>query len=371
MEHVQEQKKNADSAFDSCAAFDPNLADNENMKFDNAVHGFEWAQVLNLSYRYWTCDNVEEGGNFFMDAASAIFGLEGLLSIRDTAKDADGNVVQIHPLAKLSALGKGLIESAVRNMGFAVASSALGGALNILAPQIGPGLMAASSMFVSIAVIGLSIGFITYYILPFLPFIYFFFALGGWVKGIFEAMVGAPLWALAHLRIDGEGLPGKMAMNGYFLIFEIFIRPILTVFGLIGGMAIFSAMAAILNEIFDLVVYNTANIDIAEKDGYGRHIIDVFFFTVMYAIILYMMALSSFKMITLVPNSIIRWLGQSISSFNDNAGDPAGSLTSYAAIGGNQIGAQIAGGLTKGGEAMGGLAGGLGKAAGLGPKTGG
>ena len=54
-----------------------------------------------------------------------------------------------------------------------------------------------------------------------MPFIYFFFALAGWIKSIFEAVVAMPLRALAHLRIDGEGLPGPGATNGYFLLLEI------------------------------------------------------------------------------------------------------------------------------------------------------
>ena len=62
-----------------------------------------------------------------------------------------------------------------------------------------------------------------FYIIPFMPFIYFFFAVGTWVKAIFEAMVGVPLWALAHIRIDGQGLPGDAAMNGYYLLLEIFV----------------------------------------------------------------------------------------------------------------------------------------------------
>ena len=81
-----------------------------------------------------------------------------------------------------------------------------------------------------------------------------------------------------------------------------------------------------------------------------------------------MMALASFKMINLVPNSIIRWLGQNISAFNDNAGDPAGNLTSYAAIGGNQLGSKLAGGLTQGTQAIGAGVGGLGRMAGMGPQ---
>ncbi len=366
MENVREQKENADGAFEACKAFNPNLADNNDVDLNG--YDMKYAKIMDDSYQYWTCDNTFTTRNFIIDAISAVFGLEGLINIRDTITGPDGEIVQIHPLAKLSALGKGLVESAVSSIGMGVAASGVGGLLSGLGYQAGgQAFIAASSMFVSIGVVGLSIGFITFYILPFLPFIYFFFAVGGWVKGIFEAMVGAPLWALAHLRIDGEGIPGKMAMNGYFLIFEIFLRPILIVFGLIGGMATFSIMATILNEVFDLVVLNTANVNLdGDEAAFSRHTIDVFFFTIMYAIILYMMAMASFKMINMVPNSIIRWLGQSISSFNDNAEDPAGSLTTYAALGGNQIGGKLAGGMTQGAQGIGSLGGGFGRFMGFG-----
>ena len=70
---------------------------------------------------------------------------------------------------------------------------------------------------------GIIMGFVLYYILPFMPFIYFFFAVGSWVKAIFEAMVGVPLWALAHLKIQGEGLPTQSALTGYLLIYPQFL----------------------------------------------------------------------------------------------------------------------------------------------------
>lgn len=351
MERVLSYKKGTDGVSSTCKAFEPNLADNKKIDLNQTY--LKYAKIFDSSYRYWNCEQTNTS-NFFLDALSAVFGLNGLMSIRDqvdTGKtDSNGKKIMasVHPLAKLSALGKGLIESAVRNMGFAMGVSAMSGMFSSL-QNMGPALSAASSFFVSIATIGLSMGFITYYILPFLPFIFFFFAVGGWVKSIFEAMVGAPLWALAHLRIDGDGLPGKMAINGYFLIFEIFIRPILTIFGLLGGMAIFTALATMLNEVFDLVVLNTSDVDLNTPDStlFSRHPIDVFFFTCVYTIILYMMAVSSFKMINLVPNNILRWLGTSVTGFNDQAGDPTANLTQYASIGGQQIGGKLAGGMTQ------------------------
>jgi hypothetical protein len=187
-------------------------------------------------------------------------------------------------------------------------------------------------------------------------------------------MVGAPLWALAHIKIDGDGLPGKAAMNGYFMILEIFLRPILIVVGLIGGMAIFTASVHILNEIFDTAVLRLTGIDIdagnmcgdtttlppAEQakiaDQLGeldKHVLDEFFFTVIYAIFVYMIAMSCFKMIDLIPNNIMRFIGTNISAFADDVQDPAENLGQYAAISGATIGGKVMGGLTSASEGAG------------------
>ena len=47
-------------------------------------------------------------------------------------------------------------------------------------------------------------------------------------------------------------------MKGIYMIFEIFLRPILIIFGLLAAFIIFSALVKVLNEIFSLVVVNLA-----------------------------------------------------------------------------------------------------------------
>ena len=277
----------------------------------------------------------------------------------------------IHPLAQLSTLGKGLLEASIRNLGF---SGGLGVA-SMFAGPFGSAVQALSSFFGSIAMVGILLGFVLFYLLPFLPFLYFFFAVGGWIKGLFEAMVGVPLWALAHLRIDGDGLPGEAAANGYFLIFEIFLRPMLILFGLLASVAIFGAMVKVLNEIFYLVVSNTSG---SNPDGqasclreganpgaansatgggtattnaktgsaeYFRGPIDEFFFTVVYAIIVYMIGMSSFKLIDQIPNYILRWMGSGTPSFGDQGGEPVEGLVSRVTVGGGLVGSQVSGAL--------------------------
>jgi conjugal transfer/type IV secretion protein DotA/TraY len=293
-------------------------------------------------------------GNFFIDAINIIFGTQGLYAM---CQNTD-----VHPLAQLSQLGKGLVEASTRNLLTGIGFSALA---ILPVPMIGPAGNAVSSILMAVAGMTIIMGFLLYYVLPFMPFLYFFFAVGGWIKGLFEAMVGVPLWALAFLRIDGEGLPGDAAMGGIYLIFEIFLRPIMIIFGLLASIVIFAAMVKILNEVFYLVVHNVAGHDpnstaICGKSGgntlsgtsasapqgidFFRGPIDEFFFTIMYAIIVYMIGMSCFKLIDLIPNNILRYMGASVNTFNDKASDPADGLMTRLSIGGKVVSDRIIGG---------------------------
>lgn len=252
-----------------------------------------------------------------------IFGTEGLFELR-------GNE-HIHPLAKMSALGRSILDRAVTYMGGAIVMGGLSGissiADNMLGLQGGTGAVfgGIGAMFSSFALVGVTVGVVLFYVIPFLPFLYFFFAVGRWVKSIFEALVGIPLWALAHLRIDGDGIPGPAAANGYFLLFEIMLRPILVLFGMMAAISCFSALAITLDTLFDLVVRNASGyVPLEETESYGfgdfsfkRGHVDQFFYTVVYAVLLYMMALSCFKLIDLIPNSVLRFLGTSVNEFAD------------------------------------------------------
>ncbi len=358
MELACKQNKQQNANTDPKECYSPKLSSNKEVQMlssrDKSI-----AVALSDVFDFWQKESAEKTGNAFIDVINLIIGTQGLF---DMCKNAD-----IHPLAQLSAVGKGLITAAIRNLGIA------GGAgLASVLPVVGPALAAASSFAASVASIGILIGFILYYIVPFLPFLYFLFAVGGWVKGLFEAMVGVPLWALSHIRIDGEGLPGDAAINGYFLIFEIFIRPILIVFGLLASILIFSAMVKILNEVFSLVVSNLSGFDASNPTAtcgsgskidtgsaptgsieYFRGPVDEFFFTIVYAILVYMMAMSSFKLIDLIPNNILRWMGAGVSTFNDQAGEPADGLLSKMAIGGSMMGQQLQGAVSQGASAGG------------------
>ena len=305
------------------------------------------ALILSDAFDQWNRSagdtrTTEPSGNVFLAAISFILGTDGLYNARENRTT--------HPLAVLSGIGRSLVESSIRALGYA----GLTIGIRFVFEEIPRAFVSVPARFlVSIALIGLTAGFVLFYVVPFLPFLYFFFAVGGWIKGIFEALLGAPLWALAHIRIDGNGLPGTAALNGYFLIFEVFLRPILVVFGLLASVATYSAFVNILNDTFDLVVSNTGGFDLESElvDTQGlinnlRSLIDEFFFTVLYAIVVYMLGLSSFKLIDTIPNNILRWMGQSVATFGDQREDPAQQLVSRASSGSQQALSRVGGGLS-------------------------
>lgn len=287
----------------------------------------EIARVLNDVYNIWdeaTPHESDNAGNSIApqitqnaltDFLKQLFGTTGLFSMA-----ANTN---IHPLAQLVIMGKYLLEASIRNLALGIGMKLLSSVPKGMAEIVG-------SFLQQIGMMTLAVGFVLYYVVPFMPFLYFFFQVSGWIKGLFEAMVGLPLWALAHIRIDGDGLPGSAAISGYFLILELFLRPILTIFGLIGSIAIFGAQVKVLNEIFNLVTTNVTGYDQAAAAniaagqagwyGYYRGYVDQLFYTIIYAIIVYMMGTASFKLIYMIPDKTLRWMGQNVVSFGDEIG---------------------------------------------------
>ncbi|MBX2834189.1 MAG: DotA/TraY family protein [Micavibrio sp.] len=320
------------------------------LDFDNIADGEIFKSILatknivNASLVVNTGAHAGETGNAFIDTVNMLLGTQGIFEMR---KNRD-----VHPLAQLSSLGRGMMDALTKNLSVSLGAKLtnIGRAAAGMKPD--PGVAAVEGLFTSLVTIAAVIAFILYYVLPFMPFMYFFFAVSGWVKGIFEAMVAMPLWALAHLRIDGEGLMGPGAINGYGLLLEIFLRPILILTGMMASLATFSSLVWVLNLVFGIVVSNVSghdfsldygNIGNSELNIAAGSSVDVFFFTAMYTVICYMLATASFKLIDMIPNKIMRWMGISTATFQESMKDPVGSLTSQAQKGGILLTRQLKG----------------------------
>ncbi|HOO81235.1 MAG TPA: DotA/TraY family protein [Alphaproteobacteria bacterium] len=358
METAMRNNRQQNELIRTSSLFNQNMADamgvNVLMEIKDDERNMLTAMVE--AYEFWTQNGSAQQSNFdqptgniIIDYVNSLFGTNGLFEMR--------NNTNVHPLAQLSALGKSMMEAVVRNAAYGAALSGVKG-LGFKLDQFAEGAGPAGNFLFALVIITVGIAAILYYVLPFLPFIYFMFAVSGWIKSIFEAIVAMPLWALAHLRIDGEGVVGPGATNGYFLLLEIFLRPTLIIFGFVASISIFSALVNVLNQIFDLVIGNLGGYDeeleanivtgsapagTLSNLNIARGTVDEFFFTAMYAIICYLIGLSCFKLVDLIPNNILRWMGVSVSTFQENAGDPAGKLSSNVYKGTLLIGNQVRG----------------------------
>lgn len=338
MEKVADAHKGTDTYLSYTGRFNPRLANGQIVDFDKP--GDEYiAAALFSSFEFWNSSSVQEtiftrkSSNAIIDTINMILGTNGLYDILEN----DG----VYPLAMISALGKSMVDAALRNLFAGIVGQGVGSLLSD--DFVGQLAQTATKFSFRFGMIGLSIGFVLYYVVPILPFLYFFFAFSGWVKSIFEAIVAMPLWALAHIKIDGEGLPGPWATNGYFLIFEIFVRPTLIIFGFILSIVLFSALVDQLHASYYLLTLVATGYDIeaelhtgiAALPGSGRASfeywrgpIDELFYTIIYVMIVYMIGISCFKLVDQIPNNILRWMGITVSTFHESIGDPASELTS-------------------------------------------
>ena len=228
MDEVRRLRGMEDINVTAIESFNPQgVSDDEALRDAMPERDLDIAKTLYHVYKDWqqtgiAASNLSVMGdlNIIQSVMHGIFGTRTLMSIREE------EYYDIHPMSQLIAIGKDLVNSTLTNVlastGFAVA----GGIYQASGATHSAGVASAISGALStIALVGLTAGFILYYVLPFMPFLYFFFGVTTWIKTIFEAMVGVPLWALAHIRIDREGLPGDAAANGYFLMLEDLCAP--------------------------------------------------------------------------------------------------------------------------------------------------
>ncbi len=349
MEEVAQQRKANDSKALYHERFNPQLKNGKMATLKNRGDQ-NMAAVLYSAYSFWEGSGVQEtissenSSNAVVSTINMMLGTNGLYDILEN----NG----VHPLAMLSALGKGMVDAALQNLFGGIVGQGIG---KLLDNFVGEMASVAASFAFKFGMIGLSVGFVMYYVLPLLPFIYFIFAFSGWIKSIFEAIVAMPLWALAHLKLDGPGLPGPWATNGYFLLLEIFLRPTLIIVGFLAGISIFSALVDGLHGSFNLLMVVATGFDMEaeihtpgsdllhglEALNHYRGPIDEFFYTIVYAIIVYMIGMSCFKLVDQIPNQIIRWMGATVATFQENAGDPASKLMSQMFRGSQLTNAQL------------------------------
>lgn len=95
-------------------------------------------------------------------------------------------------------------------------------------------------------------GLVFAYYVPFIPMIIWYGGVLSWFIIVCQAVVAAPLWMLAHMEAEGEGM-GEKTAHGYMFLLNLFFRPAIMVIGLVLGWVvvnIFGFLLAYMLSIF-------------------------------------------------------------------------------------------------------------------------
>ncbi len=171
-----------------------------------------------------------------------------------------------------------------------------------------------STIFSTFAAIFLTIGYSLAFVLPLFPFFRFFFAVLTWIVSVLEGVAAVPLIALGHLNPEGEGLPGGTAKAAYFMVFNIFLRPVMTIFGLIAGLLVFYIAIIFLNATYAIAIAGTTGMY-----HFGEATLIRIAYTFIYGATAYTCANTCFKTIDMFPEQALRWI--SANAHSEKMGD--------------------------------------------------
>ncbi len=207
-----------------------------------------------------------------------------------------------NPLSEIALLGQKLFlwgTMGVKALIFAAAISTvplIGSAISIIVPI-------ASVLILGLITAGTLMGFVV----PLLPVMRFMAGILGWIMLVFQAVLAVPLVALVHLNKEGEGLSGKAGDRAYLMLLGIVVRPLLMTLGLICGLLSFNLIVKIVNLLFVPALSAT----------FALNDMSLFHFIVMtfiYAVFIFALGNSAFKMIDIIPDQVIGWIGANLGS---------------------------------------------------------
>lgn len=180
------------------------------------------------------------------------------------------------------------------------------------------------------------------YVIPFTPFIIWFGVVLGWLVMVVEAIVAAPMWILSHLYPDGDGIVGR-AGQGYSLVFALFLRPALAVFGLIASMSILNPVMNLLSDVF----LPSATLAVGAGNtflGMNGPITKAAIYTLFAAFTLGLVN-KIFNLIHVIPDQIFKWMGGPSGDLGSYGGDMVRSSTGAASAVGGVVGGMAGKGL--------------------------
>ena len=147
--------------------------------------------------------------------------------------------------------------------------------------------------------------------LPLVPFIVWVAACATWLAVVVEAVVGAPLWAFAHMDAEGEGM-GQRTAHGYLFTLNVLFRPFLMIVGLILAAVLIQVIGGLFLYLFPMAM---SSVQVDSVTG----VFSIVGFIVVYVSGCLAIVNTGVNMINMVPNNVLSWIGGTmINNFGEN-----------------------------------------------------
>jgi hypothetical protein len=164
----------------------------------------------------------------------------------------------------------------------------------------------------------LTMGMMLGIFMPLLPFTKFVLSVMTWLISVLETLACVPLLALAWLTPYGEGFGGQKVEPGYYLVIHTFLRPVMTIFGLIASILIFNAAAYLVTTFYYAIASNAGTF------SGGMFVVTKIAFGMMYVSILYLCLNASLKVMDTFGRNAVTWMGG--KAHEEQLGDGQGAV---------------------------------------------
>ncbi|AOG02942.1 DotA/TraY family protein [Bosea sp. RAC05] len=238
-------------------------------------------------------------------------------------KRSDSTQLVINPMGDMISYGNGLLVSSQVALvsGAAMAGAieggekqAIGKVANFFSGAISmvKGAFGFLTPFLTMVILAiLAAGALHAFVIPMIPYIMTVFFVAGMLTLVVEGLAAAPLWAFFHIRMDGQEFVDNVQKPGYMVAFNLILRPVLMIFGVVLSYIVFGAMLWFVNYTFI-----PASNALSQSSSIG--IIGMLIMIVLMSYLDFQIAIRSFQLITDIPERVSRWFGQGGDRLGDD-----------------------------------------------------
>lgn len=232
------------------------------------------------------------------------------------ALTAGGGLVQ-----SLAAFGASLIGMGIAGITVILIALTALAFTSVLGAGAMPLALYVSGLAMSIIVPMILMGITLSVYVPMIPALFWTLGVVAWLLVVAECILLAPVWALAHLEAEGEGM-GQRTEKGYAMLLDLLLRPLALVFG-------FAIATAVLNAGWMLFTAAVGGVlDVTDTMSFIKFFMWLGMVFIIVTIAVQLIGIVYRKALDL-PDQIVTWIGSSsVASYmgDHSTKDPNDSL---------------------------------------------